>query len=169
MTCQIRTRVGIASASQKKRKGFDQKPPSKHFKSLLCGLLEKNVTRRMDWSELLRHPFWTETWNRKVQSKRSRVTLRNFLEPVFESFLREARNAADSKREHESHRVKKKKSKNDDEDVEDVIRLLRGAATKEEKDEEKQRIGFNTLYNYVSCFEAKKESREWKELRELRE
>ena len=103
--------------------------------------------------------FGPRTWNRKAQSKRSRVTLRNPREPVFESFLREAKRntSPDSKREHESHRVKKKKSKNDDEDVEDVIRLLRGVTTKEEKDEEKQRYVASTPSTITSPASMRKE------------
>ncbi|KAM4633819.1 serine/threonine-protein kinase ULK4 [Polymixia lowei] len=34
-------------------------PPSKEFQSLLKGLLNKNPEKRMDWPELLIHPFWT--------------------------------------------------------------------------------------------------------------
>ena len=91
-----------------------------------------------------------------MQSKRSRVTLRNFLENPCSNLSqrRETLTSPDSKREHESHRVKKKK-KNDDENVEDVIRLLRGVTTKEEKDEENNVVGFNAVYNYISCFDAK--------------
>ncbi|KAF7654012.1 hypothetical protein LDENG_00075810 [Lucifuga dentata] len=35
-------------------------PPSEDFQNLLRGLLTKNPQKRMDWPELLNHPFWTE-------------------------------------------------------------------------------------------------------------
>ena len=127
---------------KKKKESLIKKPPSKHFKSLLCGLLEKNVTRRMDWTELLRHPFWTE--NKESQSAVEAIESDSSKlprEPVFESFMREggkSNTSPDSKREYESHRVKKKK-KNDDEDVEEVIRLLRGVNAKEDEENEENR------------------------------
>ncbi|XP_030215082.1 serine/threonine-protein kinase ULK4 [Gadus morhua] len=34
--------------------------PSVEFKSLLKGLLNKNANKRMDWPELLDHPFWAQ-------------------------------------------------------------------------------------------------------------
>ncbi|KAM9352888.1 serine/threonine-protein kinase ULK4 [Symphorus nematophorus] len=35
-------------------------PPSEDFQSLLKGLLNKSPDKRMDWTELLAHPFWTQ-------------------------------------------------------------------------------------------------------------
>ncbi|KAF3840085.1 hypothetical protein F7725_018802 [Dissostichus mawsoni] len=35
-------------------------PPSEDFQSLLKGLLNKNSDERMDWPELLDHPFWAQ-------------------------------------------------------------------------------------------------------------
>ncbi|XP_054869601.1 serine/threonine-protein kinase ULK4 isoform X2 [Amphiprion ocellaris] len=39
---------------------FSEGPPSQDFQSLLKSLLNKNPDKRMDWPELLDHPFWTE-------------------------------------------------------------------------------------------------------------
>ncbi|XP_074510925.1 serine/threonine-protein kinase ULK4 isoform X2 [Sebastes fasciatus] len=35
-------------------------PPSEDFQNLLKGLLNKDPDKRMDWPELLEHPFWTQ-------------------------------------------------------------------------------------------------------------
>ncbi|XP_044062547.1 serine/threonine-protein kinase ULK4 isoform X3 [Siniperca chuatsi] len=39
---------------------FSASPPSEDFQNLLKGLLNKNPDKRMDWPELLDHPFWTQ-------------------------------------------------------------------------------------------------------------
>ncbi|XP_069549236.1 serine/threonine-protein kinase ULK4 [Brachyistius frenatus] len=39
---------------------FSADPPSQDFQSVLTGLLNKNPHKRMDWPELLNHPFWTQ-------------------------------------------------------------------------------------------------------------
>ncbi|XP_034730482.1 serine/threonine-protein kinase ULK4 isoform X3 [Etheostoma cragini] len=39
---------------------FTAGPPSEDFQNLLKGLLNKNPDKRMDWPELLDHPFWTQ-------------------------------------------------------------------------------------------------------------
>ncbi|XP_041798587.1 serine/threonine-protein kinase ULK4 isoform X2 [Chelmon rostratus] len=39
---------------------FSSTPPSEDFQNLLKGLLNKNPDKRMDWPELLDHPFWTQ-------------------------------------------------------------------------------------------------------------
>ncbi|KAM3873467.1 serine/threonine-protein kinase ULK4 [Diretmus argenteus] len=38
-------------------------PPSEEFHSLLKGLLNKNPNERLDWPELLAHPFWPQVWS----------------------------------------------------------------------------------------------------------
>ncbi|KAM6995354.1 serine/threonine-protein kinase ULK4 [Tautogolabrus adspersus] len=42
------------------QKVFSPSPPSEDFQNLLKGLLNKNPDKRMDWPELVEHPFWTE-------------------------------------------------------------------------------------------------------------
>ncbi|XP_045899646.1 serine/threonine-protein kinase ULK4 [Micropterus dolomieu] len=39
---------------------YSASPPSEDFQNLLKGLLNKNPDKRMNWSELLDHPFWTQ-------------------------------------------------------------------------------------------------------------
>ncbi|KAM4736319.1 serine/threonine-protein kinase ULK4 isoform 2-T3 [Anableps anableps] len=39
---------------------FLPNPPSQEFQSLLKGLLNKNPTKRINWSELVDHPFWIQ-------------------------------------------------------------------------------------------------------------
>ncbi|KAM3614773.1 uncharacterized protein V6R79_018903 [Siganus canaliculatus] len=39
---------------------FPSSPPSEDFQNLLKRLLHKTPNKRMDWPELLDHPFWTE-------------------------------------------------------------------------------------------------------------
>ncbi|XP_062278414.1 serine/threonine-protein kinase ULK4 [Scomber scombrus] len=39
---------------------FQACPPSEDFQNLLKGLLNKKPNKRMDWPELLDHPFWTQ-------------------------------------------------------------------------------------------------------------
>ncbi|XP_028281168.1 serine/threonine-protein kinase ULK4 isoform X2 [Parambassis ranga] len=39
---------------------FSADPPSQDFQCLLKGLLNKKMEKRMDWPELLDHPFWTK-------------------------------------------------------------------------------------------------------------
>ncbi|KAF1387604.1 hypothetical protein PFLUV_G00081580 [Perca fluviatilis] len=39
---------------------FSASPPSEDFQNLLKGLLNKNPDKRMDWPELLDHPFWKQ-------------------------------------------------------------------------------------------------------------
>ncbi|KAM7382570.1 hypothetical protein PAMP_002296 [Pampus punctatissimus] len=39
---------------------FQASPPSEDFLNLLKGLFNKNPNKRMDWPELLDHPFWTQ-------------------------------------------------------------------------------------------------------------
>ncbi|XP_070768283.1 serine/threonine-protein kinase ULK4 [Enoplosus armatus] len=39
---------------------FSASPPSEDFQNLLKGLINKNPDKRMDWPELLDHPFWTQ-------------------------------------------------------------------------------------------------------------
>ncbi|KAM7420340.1 hypothetical protein PAMA_014859 [Pampus argenteus] len=39
---------------------FQASPPSEDFQNLLKGLFNKNPSKRMDWPELLDHPFWTQ-------------------------------------------------------------------------------------------------------------
>ncbi|PWA33712.1 hypothetical protein CCH79_00007435, partial [Gambusia affinis] len=43
-----------------RQKVFLPNPPSQEFQSLLKGLLNKNPTKRISWSELVDHPFWTQ-------------------------------------------------------------------------------------------------------------
>uniref|UniRef100_A0A096M9R7 Unc-51 like kinase 4 n=1 Tax=Poecilia formosa TaxID=48698 RepID=A0A096M9R7_POEFO len=43
-----------------RQKVFLPNPPSQDFQSLLKGLLNKNPTKRITWSELVDHPFWTQ-------------------------------------------------------------------------------------------------------------
>ncbi|XP_050931732.1 serine/threonine-protein kinase ULK4 isoform X1 [Lates calcarifer] len=40
--------------------GFSASPPSEDFQNLLKALLNKNRDKRMNWPELLDHPFWTQ-------------------------------------------------------------------------------------------------------------
>ncbi|XP_042280032.1 serine/threonine-protein kinase ULK4 isoform X1 [Thunnus maccoyii] len=39
---------------------FQASPPSEDFQNLLKGLFNKSPNKRMDWPELLDHPFWTQ-------------------------------------------------------------------------------------------------------------
>ncbi|KAK2910518.1 serine/threonine-protein kinase ULK4 [Channa argus] len=48
------------------RQSATASPPSEHFQNLLNGLLNKNPNMRMDWPELLDHPFWTQVLNDDV-------------------------------------------------------------------------------------------------------
>ncbi|XP_022529374.2 serine/threonine-protein kinase ULK4 [Astyanax mexicanus] len=40
------------------QKGFTCSPPSQEFQSLLQGLLQKDPLNRLNWEQLLLHPFW---------------------------------------------------------------------------------------------------------------
>ncbi|KAM9310040.1 LOW QUALITY PROTEIN: serine/threonine-protein kinase ULK4 [Pholidichthys leucotaenia] len=46
--------------SPPRRKVFSADLPSEVFQSLIKGLLSKNPDKRMDWTTLLAHPFWTQ-------------------------------------------------------------------------------------------------------------
>ncbi|XP_038131705.1 serine/threonine-protein kinase ULK4 isoform X1 [Cyprinodon tularosa] len=43
-----------------KQTAFHPNPPSQEFQNLLKGLLNKDPTKRISWSELVYHPFWTQ-------------------------------------------------------------------------------------------------------------
>ncbi|XP_027143141.1 serine/threonine-protein kinase ULK4 isoform X1 [Larimichthys crocea] len=44
-------------------------PPSEDFQNLLKGLLNKNPDKRMDWPELLHHPFWKQVLNEDMEEE----------------------------------------------------------------------------------------------------
>ncbi|XP_016527904.1 serine/threonine-protein kinase ULK4 isoform X1 [Poecilia formosa] len=52
-----------------RQKVFLPNPPSQDFQSLLKGLLNKNPTKRITWSELVDHPFWTQVKMEKDDGK----------------------------------------------------------------------------------------------------
>ncbi|XP_053875548.1 serine/threonine-protein kinase ULK4 isoform X1 [Malaclemys terrapin pileata] len=47
-----------------KPKGSALPKPSSHFLSLLDGLLQKDPQKRLNWTDLLQHPFWKDAFNR---------------------------------------------------------------------------------------------------------
>ncbi|KAM7176700.1 serine/threonine-protein kinase ULK4 isoform 1-T2 [Macrochelys suwanniensis] len=47
-----------------KPKGSALPKPSSHFLSLLDGLLQKDPQKRLNWTDLLQHPFWKDAFSR---------------------------------------------------------------------------------------------------------
>ncbi|XP_067416937.1 serine/threonine-protein kinase ULK4 isoform X2 [Emydura macquarii macquarii] len=47
-----------------KPKGSALPKPSSHFSSLLDGLLQKDPQKRLNWTDLLQHPFWKDAFSR---------------------------------------------------------------------------------------------------------
>ncbi|CAM4515872.1 unnamed protein product [Lepidochelys olivacea] len=54
-----------------KSKGSALPKPSSHFLSLLDGLLQKDPQKRLNWTDLLQHPFWKDAFSRYDDSTNS--------------------------------------------------------------------------------------------------